>query len=95
MSLEKWILVIAAILAVGTGVFIFQPTEQNPAIVEQYQGEVQDDVTIKDLIIDVSEGTTKQEVIKYVKEKYPDYEIVSISQDGLRYLIRIKEVTNQ
>jgi short-subunit dehydrogenase involved in D-alanine esterification of teichoic acids len=94
ISLETWILIIAGILAVGTSVLFFQPTEQNPAIVSEYEQNIFDEVEVKDLIVDVSDGTTEQEVIEFIKEKYPNYEIIEIAQDGLRYLIRIQEVNN-
>lgn len=88
MSLEKWILVIAAVLAIGTGVFVFQHEEQNPAIVEQYEEELNDNIEVIDLL--VSTEYTKEEVIKKVNEAYPEYEIIEISSSKEYWLIRIK-----
>jgi hypothetical protein len=90
MTLEKWILVIAAVLAVGTGLFLFPYEEQNPIVVEQYQQEMVDNVEIKDLVIDVTIDTTEEDVIKWIEENYPGFEIVEISQDGTRYIVRIR-----
>jgi len=90
MTLEKWILVIAAILALGTGMFVYQYEEQDPAIVNEYQQEMDDNVEIKDLVIDVTIDTTEEDVIKWIEENYPGFEIVEISQDGTRYIVRIR-----
>ncbi|SDC46946.1 hypothetical protein [Geotoga petraea] len=95
MTLEKWILVIAAVLALGTGMFVYQYEEQDPAIVNEYQEEITDDVEIKDIIVDVSPGATEKEVRSWIKENYPDYEIIEIAyyEEQNRYLVRIKEVS--
>lgn len=92
MSLEKWILVIAAVLAVGTGVFFFQHSPQDTTIVEDYVQEMNDETIIKDLIITVDEGVTEKEVISAVKQEYPSFEIVAISKNEDKYLVRIKKV---
>lgn len=92
MTLEKWILVIAAVLAVGTGLFLFPYEEQNPVVVEQYQQEITDNVNIIDLYVTVSEDVTKEDVVKEVNKRYPNFEIVEITKRDNQYLIRIKEV---
>jgi len=90
MTLEKWILVIAAVLALGTGMFVYQYEEQDPIVVEQYQQEMVDNVEIKDLVIDVTIDTTEENVIKWIEENYPGFEIVEIAQEGTRYIVRIR-----
>lgn len=92
MSLEKWILVIAAILALGTGLFVYQYEEQDPLVFEKYEQEIADNITVIDLYVTVSEDVTKEDVIKEVKNRYPNFEIVEITKRDNQYLIRIKEV---
>jgi hypothetical protein len=92
LDFNKVILIIAAILAIGTGVFVFQNEPQDTAIVESYVNELNDEVIIKDLIVTVDVGVTQEEVIEAVKEEYPDYEVISVSQEGNKFLVRIKKV---
>ena len=92
MNFEKLILIIAAVMAIGTGVFLFQHSPQDTTIVEDYVQEMNDETIIKDLIITVDEGVTEEEVIAAVKQKYPEFEIVAISKNEDKYLVRIKKV---
>lgn len=95
MTLEKWILLFAAIAGVITGLFFFQYQEQDTAIVEKYEQEISDEIAVIDLIVDVEEGETEEEVRAYIEENFPGFEIVSISQNENRYLVRIQEVVEE
>lgn len=95
MTLEKWILLFAAIAGVVTGLFFFQYQEQDTTIVEQYEQEISDEIAVIDLIVDVFGDETEEDVRAFVEENYPNFEIVSISQDGNRYLVRIREVNEE
>lgn len=96
MEWNQILLIAAGVLAVFTVSLFFPQTQQNPEVLHDYTDELTDNTEILDVIIDVTEGTSREEVLEWLEDNYPDYEILELSQESPeRYAVRLKKTKEE
>ena len=96
MEWNQVLLIAAGVLAVFAVSLFFPQTQQDPQILHDYTDELTDNTEIIDVIIDVTSGTTREEVMVWVEDTYPDYEILELTQESPeRYAVRLQKVKEE
>lgn len=94
MDIKTWVMIGAVILAGITLIFVYPQSSQDTKILQQYTQELNDNVKVIDIVVYTTTETEK-EVREYIKKKYPNFEIVSITKKEKKYFIRLEEVKNK
>lgn len=90
-SFETLLLIIATVFGVIMVTVIYPQTQQDDIVVNRYIQEQSDNVDVIDLLVQVTEGTTEEEIRQWLHDNYQNYEIIEISKvDNSMYAVRLR-----